>query len=433
MILIVTWILLRACGLSLSIPSIPSIIYIRYIVMNYLGIPLLYFYTITHLYNLGVQDRNTILFFWLMSSICLLLLLFGFLYSRRILGFDKHLKAVVVKDAKVAYFEVILLLFFCLLVFFLYYSTANHIPLVVLIKGNVRDPFLLREEVGLFGGKLWRYNLIFEGILPFVSYYLFASCLLRKSFVRICLFSGAFLLTSFVCLMNFHKAPIGLFFIGLFLVYIFKKQIQINFRNSLIPGSVVLVSLMAGYVFFMGGKVEPKLVVRPFKRILGSQIASGYFYLKMFPRDHDFLYGKGMLPNPGGILPFEPFNITKEVQYYKKEYLVEGDVLGSSPAVYWASTYANFGIFGAIFISFIVGVIVFGIHWLVSRSEVEALKIALIVWLAIHLSSIAVTSLSKFVFDIQLVVVLFCYAFIKYGPIARSLVFNGYLFGGLRE
>lgn len=432
-ILILSWILLQACGLSLSTPSIPSIIYIRYIVMNYLGIPLLYFYTISHLYNLGVQDRNLILFFWLMSSVCLLLLLFGFLYSRKIFGLDIYQKAVVVKDQKVEYFEVILILFFCLLVFLRYYSIANVVPLVELIKGNVTNPRLLRAEVGLFPGKIWRYNLIFQGVLPFVAYYLFALCLLRKSLVRISLFSITFLLTSFVCLMNFHKAPIGLFFIGLFLVYIFKNQIQISFRNSVLPLIVVLVSMMAGYVFFMGGKIESKLVVRPFRRALGSQIASGYFYLKMFPEDHDFLYGSGMLPNPGSVFPFEPFNIAKRVQYYKKQHLVEGVVRGSSPAVYWASAYANFGILGAIFISFFVGVVIFAIHWLVSRRQLTPLKIGLIVWLAIHLSSIAGTSLSTFVFDIQLVVILFCYAFIKYGPILRGFVFKGYLFSGLKE
>lgn len=426
-ILIFSWLILRACNLSLSRPSIPSIVFTFYIGFNYLGIPLLFFYKVKHLYNIGVQDRDVIWFFWLMSSICLLLLLLGFLYAKEIFKLNvKSYETFSYEKHSVEKFEIIIILFLCLVIFIRYYTIANVIPLVELLKGGDIDPSQLRSDVSFFPGKMWRYRLFFRDVLPFISYCLLALLLVQKSRTTFILFVFTLLFTSFVSLMNFHKAPIIYFLIGLILVYLIKNQKKITLRNVLIPSVIVVAVMMSTYLLFTDKKIEPRLLLSPFKRVLSGQIGSAYFYLKMFPKDYDFLYGRGMLPNPGGILPFESFPITKRIQDYKKQDLRERGIHGSSPAVYWASAYADFGIPGAFFASFVLGVIIFAVHWFVSRGKLTPLKTALIVWLAIHLSKISVTSLGKFMLDVNLLAILICSAFITYGPSLRRVTLKGH-------
>lgn len=405
--------------MSLSSPSIPSIVYMFYIGFNYLGIPLLYFYMVEHLYNLGIQERGNIWFLWLMSSTCLLLMLMGFLYAKEVCNLkSQNYHTVSYENRRVGNFEVIIVLFVCVLIFIRYSHIAHVIPFVELFQGNASDVIQLRSDVQLFSGKMWRYEVFFRNVLPFVSYYLFALLLMRKTCTTFILFMFSWSLTCFVSIMNFHKGPIAYFFMGLFLVYIIKNQKKITFRNVLVTSTIILTVLISEYALFMGKNIAPKLVANPVKRLLAGQIGSAYFYLKMFPLDHDFLYGKG-LPNPAGILPFEHFSTAKRVQDYIKPDLREKNRHGSSPAVYWANTYANWGVLGAFLVSFFVGVIIFAIHWYVARGKLTPLRIALIVWFALHLSSISVTSLGKFLVDTDLIAVLFCALFIKYGPVIR--------------
>jgi len=418
-IILLSWILLRASNLSISRLSIPSIVYIFYMSFNYLGLPLLYFYKIDTYYNMGVNDKDIIWELLIMASMCLLLMLLGFLFTREVLDLkaDDEKHEYEINNVKI--FEIIILLLVCFGIFVHYLKNAYVIPIIELIEGNAVDLKQLRSDVHLFSGKMWRYDLIFKQVLPFISYYLLASTLFRRSPSAVILLISSSVFTAFVSLMNFHKAPIVYYIFGLLLVIIFKKRNRIRLYNMIIPTIIITIIMMGTYVFFMEKRIDTRLVLSPIKRVLTGELASAYFYLKMFPEEHNFLYGKS-LPNPGGILYFEHFPTSKRVQdYIKPEYRAKG-LHGSSPAVYWADTYANFGITGAFFISFFIGVIIYGIHWFFSKGRVTPLKVATMAWLAIHLSSISLTSLGKFIVDTDFIGILICIVIIKYGSLIRQ-------------
>jgi len=419
-VLVVSWYLFRCCGLKLTRITIPSIVYISFVLINYLGLPLLYFYMFPDYYNLGVRDRELIWRLWFMSSACLLLMLMGFLFAKNVLKFQP-LPYILpyYKNYVTAKFEVIIILVLSLVVFIRYYNLA-YIPLLELIKGNVTDMFQARSDVNLFPGKMWRYQLVFRSILPFISYYLFALCLMRRPSKPIILLGLTFFFTLFVNLMNFYKGPIVHLLVGLFFVYILQNKKSINIRYILIVGFCLLFVTMTSYVVFMNKTINPRLALSPVKRVLTGEISSAYFYLKMFPEYHDYLYEKS-LPNPGGILPFEHYETAKRVQDFIRPDLREMGKHGSSPAAFWVGIYAGFGKAFTFFVSFCVGVLIFSIHYLVSKGRLTPLKIALIAWMALHYSKLSVTFLGKYVIDTNLIAILMCYVLIKYGVHFRKL------------
>ena len=146
-ILIFSWLILRACEVSLSRPTIPSIVYVFYLGFNYLGIPVLYFYMVEHLYNLGVHDRGYVWDLFFMSALCLLLLLLGFLYAKDVLGLKpKGYEAATSETSQEGSLEAVILLSVCLVIFLHYARIAHVIPLVELVKGKVPENIFKRNN-----------------------------------------------------------------------------------------------------------------------------------------------------------------------------------------------------------------------------------------------------------------------------------------------
>ena len=90
----------------------------------------------------------------------------------------------------------------------------------------------------------------------------------------------------------------------------------------------------------MGDRSFYVLIDAVFSRIILGQTMSLYHYFSLFPNTHDFLYGLS-LPNPGSLLPFDNFPITKWV-------FVNGlnrswEIAGTAPSAFIGEIYANFG------------------------------------------------------------------------------------------
>ena len=127
-----------------------------------------------------------------------------------------------------------------------------------------------------------------------------------------------------------------------------------------------------------------------------------YFYLEVFPEQHDFLYGQSF-PNPSGIFPFTPYKLAVEIHQVISPDIVNKGVIGSAASVYWVEMYANFGTLGVLFAPVFVGVWLYLITYIIDMLESTPLKIALTVWLALHLSHLSISFLSKYFFDIYLI------------------------------
>src|SRR5699024_4378745 len=142
-----------------------------------------------------------------------------------------------------------------------------------------------------------------------------------------------------------------------------------------------------------------------YSRIFTGQLTPAYFYLEIFPSKVDYLLGRSF-PNPGGILPWEPYRLTVEVANYINPELLSSDVTGTAPTVFWGEMYANFGFLSIIISSVVVGVILYMFQYIVFKLPFNSITIGLNTWLILEFQKLALTGLSSFLININLFVVL---------------------------
>ena len=125
-----------------------------------------------------------------------------------------------------------------------------------------------------------------------------------------------------------------------------------------------------------------------------------------FPYYHEYLLGRSF-PNPGGLLPFEPFKLTVEIMDWKHPSLASKGIVGTAPTVYWGEMYANFGWLGIIIPPFFVGFYLHILSNLISKIENSPIKFGFLVWASMHYMHLSDTSLSGFIIDIMFAILLF--------------------------
>src|SRR5690606_5148442 len=179
------------------------------------------------------------------------------------------------------------------------------------------------------------------------------------------------------------------------------KYILIFFVIS-IPSLVLMYRSIMGMEDRSLGEVITAIISRTFT----GQISAAYFYLEIFPDQHDFLLGKS-LPNPKGIFPWEHYNITVEVMNYISPSLAEKNIVGSAPTVFWAEMYANFAVGGIIISSILVGSALFFIQLVILRLPMNPIIVGMYTWIVLYLKNLTLTGLSTFIINIDFVVVLF--------------------------
>jgi hypothetical protein len=139
-----------------------------------------------------------------------------------------------------------------------------------------------------------------------------------------------------------------------------------------------------------------------FSRIFTGQIHALYHYLEIFPEQISFLWGRSF-PNPGGLLPFEPFLLTQELSriVFPQDKLKE--VVGSMPTIYWGELYANFSYLGIVIPSFFIGYFLYWLNTIIFRLPMNPLVLSFFIWIILHYKNLAVSSLSGFLIDVTMV------------------------------
>ena len=115
------------------------------------------------------------------------------------------------------------------------------------------------------------------------------------------------------------------------------------------------------------------------------------------------------MTNPGGILPFENFNLTQEVMSWYNSREFKAGIVGSMPTIYWGEIFANFGTIGVLVIPFFLGFFLSLIDSTIKRFENNSITIAFYVWIIIHYQYLSVTSFTNYFFDLYLSVVFLIY------------------------
>jgi oligosaccharide repeat unit polymerase len=391
--------------------SVPVFLIISMFVYAYAGLLPLYFGWDEYRYSMGVQDRALIFQVLIFSIISIVGLLAGFTYAKVVLKMNNFQKFDYIRQISRKELLVLVgLIAFCFFVLFVYLSKVPTIALVVaLSEGASSDSHLARSLMGNdFAGKYHWYSLVMHDLFNIVTFALFSAFLLTKRKIMLFFFIIAFLGSSFAAVMATEKAPFAEILIGLLLVYgitLLKGKIPI--KATIILLVVLFSSLTTFYIFFMGSADVFSAFGSIFSRALAGSIQPAYHYLEFFPEHQEFLMGRSF-PNPGGILPIEPYRMTVEVMNWVNP--TEHGIVGSMPTVFWGEAYANFGILGVMFIPFVIGVVVYTIYYLADKLENTPIKIAFIIWLILHFKHLSIGGFSGFFMDIYLVLIVFILA-----------------------
>lgn len=372
--------------------SVPVFLIISMFVYAYSGLLPLYFGWDEYRYNMGVQDRALIFQVLIFSIISIVGLLAGFTYAKVVLKMNNFQKFDYIRQiSRKELFVLVGLIGFCFFVLFVYLSKVPSIALfVALSEGASSDSHLARSLMGNdFAGKYHWYSLIMHDLFNIVTFTLFSAFLLTKRKILFFFFIVAFLGSSFAAVMATEKGPFAQILIGLLLVYgitLLKGKIPI--KATIILLGVLFSSLITFYIFFMGSSDVLSAFASIFSRAFAGSIQPAYHYLEFFPHHQDFLMGRSF-PNPGGILPIEPYRMTVEVMNWVNPN--DKGIVGSMPTVFWAEAYANFGVLGVVFVPFVIGVVVYTVYYFVDKIENTPMKIGFFVWLMQHFKSLSIT------------------------------------------
>lgn len=261
-----------------------------------------------------------------------------------------------------------------------------------------------------FGGKYHWYSTFMHGVPNFVLFCLFAHWLKARTLGALTFCGTVFVFAAFTATMSVQKAPFLWILLGLYLTHVYQQP-----HRGYLSGQWLLITatgLLSSVVFFTTFTYvsdSSAALTATFQRVLVGQLTPAFWYLEYFPEKHPFLYGRSF-PNPGGLLPFEPYNLTLEIAQWKAPVV---GIVGSAPTAFWGEMYANFGIFGALFAPLLVAVVLLFAARLTDRVRPSPVKTGLVVWLALHYSQLAFTGLSHFLFDVRLGAVLVAAAVVQ--------------------
>ncbi|MBJ6925151.1 oligosaccharide repeat unit polymerase [Vibrio cholerae] len=398
--------LLRLAGERLNQVSIVNITTVAIYLFSVLGTFVLFFQLNEYSYNIGVQDPSLVLVVLFCSAINVIFFLFGVIFLRKIVGFDVvPFRSYEIRSISWIQSKLLLLIFaFCIVVLINYLRQLDRIALIVALTDGANAAKEARSVMGnSFSGKYHWYKLVIHDLGNLVTFTSFAIWLIRKRAKDALLLITALSYSVFVAIMATEKGPMAWLLIGLFMVYFLVRSNGFIPFKKLLPFAFLIVGLLiTSYVYFMGSEDVGSALGSVFSRAFSGSILPAYFYLEFFPEYQEYLLGRSF-PNPGGLMPYEPYRYTIEVMNWLFPDLVETGVVGTAPTVFWGEAYANFGPLGIPIVAFIIGCLIALVSYLVSKLEINPLTIGFFVWLILIFKDLSVTGFSDYLYNIYII------------------------------
>lgn len=397
---------LRIAGERLNQVSIVNITTVALFMFSMLGTFVLFFQLDAYRYNVGVQDPALVLVVLFYSSINIIFFLLGVIFIRKVVGFDVvRFSSSEIRRLSWLQSKIILLIFmFCIVVLIKYLRQLDQFAIIVALTEGASAAKQARSDMGnSFSGKYHWYKLVMHDLGNLVTFTSFAIWLIGKRARDGLLFVSAFCYSAFVAIMATEKAPIAWLLIGLLMVYSVVRSNGFMPFKKLIPFIFLIVGLLVmTFIYFMGSGDIDAALWSVFSRAFSGSISPAYFYLEFFPEHQEFLLGR-TFPNPGGLMPYEPYRYTIEVMNWVFPELVGSGVVGTAPTVFWGEAYANFGPLGIPFVAFMVGCLVALVSYLVSKLEINPLTVGFLVWLILIFKDLSVTGFSGYFYNVYVI------------------------------
>ena len=402
--------MLRASGFFRHGVSMTTIIVGYYWLVAFSGYALLFTHWSEYRATMGVLDQQLIARCMFFSATTMLLLATGMLAAYRIAPDQAFVRTPEHTPLQRRQLSIVAGVLAVVAVFT--YTYLKHVPaiaLLVLIR-NDGDPSAARSLMtNAFSGPfpLHYFQLAFQSIAAFFTYLLVRHALIRK---RLSTWIVVGAMTTAVLLLNvldLQKAPVVWISAGIGLTVLFTLPRRAQLVALAALSVIVLIFALSIVALVVGVSDRPFLdVVRAlFDRLLVGGITPAYFYLDAVPVAVPFLDGSS-LPNPRGLLPWDPFPYTRFFHEYMSPQMHARGITGSAPTAFWAELFINFGYPGILIITPAVGFLL-GLCERVVRSTVpEPVRPALLAWLTLHFMKLAETGLGHYILDEKLVTVL---------------------------
>lgn len=377
--------------------------------MSFLGYPILYFHLNEYRVMTGITDRELIIAAMLASAWALIGAMFVYSLFVSVFSSARSHKGCSRKELQGGCDTRYVLLGF--LVFmqgttiaatYLYLEKAGSIALVEVFTGG--DVASARSRMtNDFSGRYHWYRLFFYDFSWIIALTFYALAFTFRSKITWFLFSFSFLCMIFFLTTSVQKAPIVFFLGTVFLVHAYiRSNKKISMGKISVLGVIGLASLVVMYTFFMGSSDVSSALSSTASRALTGQLSGAYNYQWIFPEQVDHLRGKSF-PNPGGILPFEQYPLTREVMAIVHPHLADRGVVGSQPTMYWGEAYANFGWLGVLVAPLYVGAYIFFWKWCVGLIKSTPVRAVATVWVSLQLARFAFSGLSWSLLPVTLV------------------------------
>jgi len=372
------------------------------LVFAYIGYIILYFGWDDYRYEIGIQNKYIVLQAYIFSAWTIVSMSLGFLFSIKVLKLklntELSIRSFHQKERLFGFIIIIL----CFSVLLLYLRNLSSIAIFTALFDNVREAHLSRSLMGNDFDNYHRYRWIMRDLFTIVTLAFYSNWLLTKRKVDFLIFFVSLLGILFSLVMATEKGPFAWFMVGMFLVYcVVRRDSKIPIKQFIVLMLFMIGVLLVFYMFFMGSKDVTSALLSMFSRVFSGSITPSYFYIEFLPEHQDFLMGRSF-PNPGGIFPYEPYDLTVEIMNYAFPQFAEQGIVGSSPTVFWGELYANFNILGVAILPFFIGIALYAISVFFGKFESTPFKIGLLGWLLLHYRTLSVTGISGFVVDITL-------------------------------
>jgi len=420
---------LKIGGMRLLKISIPSFVVGFIFIFQYVGYPILYFQLDEYRAEF-VTDKNLILKAWIITSISTLSICVGAFIASTLIGrlkYDSYFNSKYNSESAYSLAIVKLLTLICVAVLYSYISKVGleNIALILALQGaGVSELGLARSGMGNdFGAGYHWYNFFMKDLLIFISLILISQKLKSPVRVSTSILTCITILLIFSLTMATEKGLLVDYLIAIALVYVItQKKGEISQKIIYITALPIIIMLVMFYIVFMGDNNINSGLNSIISRALTGSMQPIYHYLEFFPKNQGFLYGTSF-PNPGGLFPFEPYNLTVEVMNFVQPSHLESGVIGTMPAIYWGEIYANFGYTGLFIMPLYVGIALYIVNYIIFKIRYTPLSAGLFAWMLIHYKNLSITSLSVFVVDLNLYLIVFISLIIriKISPSKKSL------------
>lgn len=397
--------------------GILNILLISIFLFAYIGVFFLFFKLDPLRVSNGVVNELVVFKIWLLTSISVIFIILGAFFSKRILLIKDvlFLPNEVQKNNAIQRLKAYIFIFLGVAFLLLYIKEVPNLAIFNIFSFESKsDIQSLRSDMGNnFQGSYFLYSIFMKDTMQFLLFSFYAQWLIFKEKKDLYIVFVLFLINSFVALMATEKAPIVWLIAGLFLINVLVKNKGIIPIKSVIKIIIPLfVMLIAMYMFFMKSLSVSEAFNSVLSRAFTGSITPAYFYLDLFPKHHDYLYGASF-PNPMGIFPYEPVRLTVLVMEWVSPELAKLGIVGSMPTVFWAEIYANFGVILIAPISFFVGFILKILDGLILKFRLLPLGMGYYIWVILYFKNLSVTSFSNFVLNFSLIFITFIFIFIS--------------------